>query len=106
MADGFVEEIIIRHNKAKDEVILGEMQKIATENGITTEIDLNERFIINALKRQKPEKVRVDNEGWFFCPSCYETFGLNNHFGKQNKYCGDCGQRLDWGNYKRTQKEG
>lgn len=48
------------------------------------------------------QKVKVDADGWFCCPRCYGTFGLVNHLGNRNKFCGDCGQRIDWSEYPRT----
>jgi hypothetical protein len=56
-------------------------------------------------EKETAKKVRVDDEGWFTCPNCFRTFGLINHLGERNKYCGDCGQKLDWSNYPHTPKE-
>ena len=54
--------------------------------------------VINALEKQIPKKVVVDNvdpNGEFlslrYCPSCgvrFIQYGMN--------YCGNCGQKLDW----------
>lgn len=55
--------------------------------------------------KETPKKVRVDDDDWFCCPNCNDTFGLVNHFGKRNKYCGDCGQRIDWSDHP-TEKGG
>ncbi len=51
---------------------------------------------IMALRKQTPEKQRIDNDDWRCCPRCNETFFLTNAFNKRNKYCGNCGQALDW----------
>lgn len=56
-------------------------------------------------EKETAKKVRVDDEGWFTCPNCFGTFGLINHLGARNKYCGDCGQKLDWSDYPRKPKE-
>ena len=56
-------------------------------------------------EKETAKKVKVDNDDWFTCPNCFGTFGLVNHSGERNKYCGDCGQKLDWSNYPRTPKE-
>lgn len=50
----------------------------------------------DALDKQIPKKIRVDSESWYCCPKCDETFKLLDKFGKRNKYCGACGQALDW----------
>ena len=55
--------------------------------------------------KETPKKARVDNNDWFCCPNCNRTFSLINHLGERNRYCGDCGQRIDW-NYHTTKKGG
>lgn len=49
-----------------------------------------------ALDMRIQKKFRLDDEKWICCPNCDETFYLHNQFGKRNKYCGNCGQALDW----------
>ena len=56
-------------------------------------------------EKETAKKVKVDADDWFICPNCFGTFGLVNHLGERNKFCGDCGQKLDWSNYPRTPKE-
>ena len=51
----------------------------------------------NALEKQIPKKPRVNDDSWFCCRSCGETFSLANTVHRKNKYCGNCGQALDWG---------
>lgn len=55
------------------------------------------REAIIALKKQIPQKPRIDNDDWICCPRCNETFYLINTHNKRNKYCGNCGQAIDWG---------
>ena len=38
-----------------------------------------------ALDKQIPKKLRVDEYGWYKCPNCGETFNLFNEFKKRNK---------------------
>ena len=54
------------------------------------------RLCKSALEKQIPKKLRVDDEGWLCCPKCDETFKLHNQYHEQNRYCGNCGQRIDW----------
>ena len=64
---------------------------------IKSELAEAHEMAIMALRKQIPEKQRIDNEDWRCCPRCDETFFLTNAFNKRNKYCGNCGQALDWG---------
>lgn len=97
-----VEEIVIQRNKELNDAILGEIQKIATKNGIA--IQLNEKAIVNALEKQIPKKPEYWGDGYADgvlcydyakCPICERDFeeGINDW---GCKYCADCGQALDW----------
>ena len=67
MINEVVERILIQRNKAVDDMILGEIRKIATENGNDTIITLNDKAIIQALKNF----AEVKHGEWM--PD-YETF--------------------------------
>lgn len=95
--DSVFEKIIIERNKKVDSAVLGEIQKIAIENGIVTKFILNEKAIVSALEKQIPKKPKTNNDSWFCCRNCGETFSLANTVHRKNKYCGNCGQALDWG---------
>lgn len=49
-----------------------------------------------ALEKQIPQKQRTDNHDWRCCPRCYKTFSMVNVLNERNRYCGNCGQALDW----------
>ena len=49
-----------------------------------------------AIKKQIPQKPRVDENDWYCCRQCGETFFLINMVNERNKYCGKCGQAIDW----------
>ena len=51
--------------------------------------------LIELLERDTPKKVCYDNLGRSECPSCDMGYLYNGSMNK-NKYCGNCGQRLDW----------
>ena len=51
----------------------------------------------SALEKQIPKKPKTNNDSWFCCRNCGETFSLANTLHKRNKYCGECGQKIDWG---------
>lgn len=46
--------------------------------------------------KETPAKPWTDNEEWSCCPRCNGSFSLFDGLGKKNKYCGNCGQRIDW----------
>lgn len=50
------------------------------------------------VERDAPKKVKEGRTAFFtfpICPNCKEE--LNEYY--KNKYCKDCGQRLDWSEY-------
>ncbi len=53
----FGERVIIERNKKVDNLILGEIKKIATENGVDTTITLNEKAIVSALKNWNKQNI-------------------------------------------------
>ena len=54
-----------------------------------------------ALEKQTPKKV-VEKKTWvgdYICPTCNAVFMTDKEglFGSRTNYCGNCGQKLDWG---------
>ena len=93
-----IERVLIQRNKTVDDMILGEIRKIATENGIDTIITLNDKAIIQALKNfaevKHGEWIRIIKNGkpkGLKCSLC----GKHSHFHKN--YCSDCGAKMDGG---------
>ena len=95
-----VQKILIERRIAEDKLIFGEIKEIAKDYGIEKHIILNENVIVNAFNKQIPKKPRVNDDDWLCCRSCGETFSLTNGLNKRNKYCGNCGQALDWSDNK------
>ena len=95
--DNLVGQIIIERNKTIDNLIFGEIQKIATEHGIDAKIVLNEKAIVSALEKQIPKKpTHIIDDDYAECPACGNAnfeYGINNW---GCKFCPDCGQALDW----------
>jgi hypothetical protein len=89
------EKLIIERNKSVDSAVMVEIQKIAVEGGIETKFILNERNILNALKKQIPQKPFS-----YKCPKCgsddISCMDLMDFGEIKRKYCPDCGQALDW----------
>ena len=76
-----IERIIIERNKKIDSLILGEIRRIATENGIDTIVNLNDKAIVSALEKQIPKKP-------------LQACGHNTN--RTMNFCPICGQALDW----------
>jgi hypothetical protein len=102
-----IERVLIQRNKTVDNMILGEIRKIATENGIDTIITLNEKAIIQALKNFAEVKhgkwlpiVKQDNYldppycDTIKCSECGEEADVSFH---DAKYCYMCGAKMDGG---------
>ena len=49
-----------------------------------------------ALEKQIPKKPKIDADEWTCCPNCYSSFKILDSFKERNRYCGNCGQALDW----------
>ena len=79
------------------------IQRIKTHNEIHSR---KERFAVHitkalqiaveVLEKQIPQKPRVDDNDWYCCRNCGDTFSLVNMVNDRNKFCGKCGQALDW----------
>lgn len=97
MMDEIIDHIIIKRNNAIEGLILKEIKAIADENGIDTTIILNEKAIVEALKKQIPKKAILHGHNpyklicsvYYTCPSCNKHISIT-------PYCIQCGQALDW----------
>ena len=93
MINEITERIFVERNKTVDNMILGEIRKITTENGLDTKIVINEKAVISAFKRftpQKPVTPRDSVSQIPECPNCCRVL-LSGQ-----KFCNGCGQALDW----------
>lgn len=84
-----IERIVAERTKAINDAILGEIDRIITDNGIITHVILNEKAIVSALKKSVPQKPT--DKGWLYCPVCGKDVCVDHP-----RYCSDCGQALDW----------
>lgn len=88
-----VDYLYLRCEKEKDTAVLGEIQRIATENGIDTYLTLNEKAIIMALSNavpSKPHPLWNSKTKAYSCPACIMSVS------KGDRYCRHCGKKLDW----------
>lgn len=47
-------------------------------------------------ERDTPKKIEYENNGIPYCAVCERSY-LRDVRGNQNRFCGYCGQKLDWG---------
>ena len=68
------------------------------QNPTAEEVDYQElhKMIDLAVEKQIPKKPRVDDDSWYCCPRCDETFFMWDKLRRRLLYCGNCGQKLDW----------
>ena len=96
-----IEKIIVERNKKVDSAIFGKIRQIAVENGIETKIVLNEKAVLDALKKQIPQKLIEEGYPWAICRNCGGSIYLEHimeHIQNEEvSYCEHCGQALDWG---------
>ena len=56
------------------------------------------RMGAEALRRRVPESPYPDGDaGVLACPSCGSGEYLHNEDGNRCRFCGQCGQAIDWG---------
>ena len=100
-----VEHISVKRKERLENAVFGEIKEMIKDNEHFTTIELNEKTIVKALEKQIPKKPRIDADEWTCCPECDSTFKIFDSFNKRNRYCGNCGQALDWGDHT-TEKGG
>lgn len=77
------------------EVITNAIQK----DEMTVEQDMALAIVQKTLKKQIPQKpvYGYDEQDDILCPVCKETVGqMDDYYFGRNKYCPECGQRIDW----------
>jgi len=67
---------------------IAQAARIAGASDVTV---LNKAAIIDALMKQRPEKVRDGT-----CPRCHRIFLFRSGEVAKGGYCDNCGQALDW----------
>lgn len=86
----------------------GEMTESEAIELLTSQLTFNElnreakQMAVNALEKQIPKKVKIEQFQYTKCDCGYE-FSKHNGDGyysipyeKKTKYCTNCGQKLDW----------
>ena len=98
MSDVFstIHKISIKVQEDMDNVIVGEINRIAIENGLHEVVTLNKKGIAIILSKAQPRKIYYDRESYARCPNCGNSYILNKIIRYKPKYCPDCGQALEW----------
>ena len=80
-----------------DNFIVSQIANEARASGVSDLTVLNKTAIINALKKEMPQQV-IMNEDEILCPACrYDMMGLWDYPDvKDPNYCPICGQKLKW----------
>lgn len=89
-----VKKIAVQIAETTDNLIIYGIKEIAEKEGITDLYILDKQNIVAALEKQIPKKPLPEDK-WYGngkCPRCNAVF-----LDKSTKYCGNCGQALDWG---------
>lgn len=81
-------------------------------SGLSDETLTEVKMITDLIRKQIPKKPQIKNiktviQGYensddcLFCPLCNKFIGNKSYPDSANrfKYCSDCGQALDWGDY-------
>ena len=92
-----VNEIAVKMAEEYNNFIVEQIAMEARASGVSDLTVLNKPAIINALKKQVPQQV-VLNEYECLCPACrYDMMGLWDYPDVQDpNYCPICGQKLKW----------
>ena len=91
-------EIAVKMAERYDDFIVSQIAMEARAEGISDLTVLNKWAIMNAIKKQIPQKPwyrrEEDAEGWA-CPACH--MGVTVDHGRiKDTFCSHCGQAIDW----------
>lgn len=89
-------EIAVKMAERYEDAVVNQIAMEAKLAGVADCTVLNKEAILYSLNKQTPKKPRVDENDWYCCRTCGDTFSLINMVNKRNKYCGKCGQAIDW----------
>lgn len=90
-------EVAVKMAEKYDNFIVEQIAMEARAAGVSDLTVLNKAAIINALRKQIPQQV-IMNEIRILCPACrYDMMGLWDYPDVQDpNYCPICGQKLKW----------
>lgn len=88
---GISNQIAVKMAEKYDDFIVSQIAMEARAEGISDLTVLNKWAILNAIKKQIPQKVENGT-----CPNCKRIFLYRYAETKCGDYCNNCGQALDW----------
>ena len=74
-----------------ENAVVNEIAQAARLAGAASCLVLNKAAVMDALRKQQPEKVRNGT-----CPHCRRIFLFRQGEVTKGPYCDNCGQALDW----------
>ena len=85
-------KIMVEHAKNVEEAIKNGILDVARAHGVTTCIVMDDDEILKALDRHRAKEViRLNGGVQCDCPTCRTPLKTC-----REKYCPECGQKLDW----------
>ena len=84
-------QIVVKMAEQYDDFIVSQIAMEARAEGISDLTVLNKWAILNAIKKQIPQKVENGT-----CPNCKRIFLYRYAETKCGDYCNNCGQALEW----------
>ena len=85
-------KVLVEHAKNVEEAIKNGIIDVARQSGVSTFILMNEDEILKALDRHRGKTViRLNGGVQCDCPTCRKPLKTC-----KEKYCPECGQKLDW----------
>ena len=95
---GISNQIAVKMAEKYDDFIVSQIAMEARAEGVSDLTVLNKWAILNAIKKQIPQKPwyrrEEDAEGWA-CPACH--MGVTVDHGRiKDTFCSHCGQAIDW----------
>lgn len=90
-----VSPMLYAGRKEKAETIIKGFEELEQYRAIGTPDEC--RAAVEKQKAKKPVEMKPTDKllnGYFLCPICGGLVGMDEY---SNKYCGCCGQKLDWG---------
>ena len=83
-------------NKTVNDMILGKVRDIVTEAGIVHEYEINEKFVVMAIRKQTATEP-IYERGRYLCPDCMNLMLYDDEIPNEyDSYCPVCGQKIDW----------
>ena len=97
--NNFIQKIQVIMQENLENAVCDAIAKEAEAQGFTDLFVLNKKAIFNALSKQIPEKIdNISKDDLVAgCHCCGEINALYKLNGDRNNYCGNCGQKINWG---------